>query len=563
MNVMNRFLNVPSDDPDDARRRRLLNIVLLGFSTAGMLSLLTSTYVIITAPPSSGSDNGILVIASSIFLLLTFALFFINRYWSGQVASYVLIIFLTFVPVFIDNPTEVIRGRSLIVFALPIVLAGVLLPPTASFVIAALSAIIIIVYSSFTPGTFPNTPALILYFAIAFISWLSNNGLENALHELRATNQELDQRVADRTRELSDALRREQAEAHKNQAILQSIADGVIVFDENGRAIVSNPAINGLLERPTSRIVGATVEELMDTVPPDHQLQVRALFAGNDVHTDSTSIVWGDKTLSVRVAPLKLDATQTTGAVAVFRDVTREAEINRMKSMIVAMVSHELRTPLGAIQGLAEVLREGVYGSLNDKQQQTIDRVILNAKRLIGMVRDLLDQAQIEAGTLRIECNTFLASELLDTVRDTMAETARQKGLQLLTKVDESFPVYLNGDMPRLIQIGINLVGNALKFTEQGSVTVRLYQPDTTHWAMEVIDTGPGIPISAEAYIFDPFWQIDGSSGRRHGGVGLGLSIVRRLVNLMNGEIKLSSRIGRGTTFTVLLPMQPPVIQNN
>jgi len=127
------------------------------------------------------------------------------------------------------------------------------LPAYASFIVAGLCGVVITVVSFTVPGLTPNTPAIIIYFAIALVSWLSGRGLENALRDLRIINQELDQRVARRTHELSQALLREQAEASKNQAILQSIADGVIVFDNVGRAIVANPAISGLLERPAPR----------------------------------------------------------------------------------------------------------------------------------------------------------------------------------------------------------------------------------------------------------------------------------------------------------------------
>jgi signal transduction histidine kinase len=330
------------------------------------------------------------------------------------------------------------------------------------------------------------------------------------------------------------------------------------VFDELGRASVANPAVNGLLERPESRILGATIDQLMDTVAAENQVEVKELFSPTAVQSVPLNVEWGGRTLSLSVAPLQAGQAGVGGTVAVFRDVTREAEVSRMKSIIVAMVSHELRTPLNAVQGLAEVLQQGVYGRLADKQQVTIDRIIINTKRLMSLVRDVLDQAQIEAGTLKIESVLFSPSELVDAVREVVGGLAKDKGLQFLVTIDEALPSTLVGDPQRLGQILINLTNNAIKFTETGSVSIRLYQFDLVHWAMEVADTGPGIPISAEAYIYDAFRQIDSSGSRRHGGIGLGLSIVKRLVTVMEGDIKLSSRLGRGSTFTVLLPLVHP-----
>jgi signal transduction histidine kinase len=214
------------------------------------------------------------------------------------------------------------------------------------------------------------------------------------------------------------------------------------------------------------------------------------------------------------------------------------------------------------VQGLAEILQQGVYGQLSEKQQQTIERLMVNTQRLMSLVRDLLDQAQIEAGTLKMDSLLFSPSELLDSVREVVSNMAHQKNLAFDLSIDPDLPATLIGDPQRLGQILINLSTNAIKFTEKGSVKIRLYQLGLKQWAMEVADTGPGIPISAEAYIFDAFSQIDSSSGRKHGGIGLGLSIVKRLVTLMEGEIKLSSRVGRGSTFTVLLPLQQPALHS-
>jgi signal transduction histidine kinase len=241
----------------------------------------------------------------------------------------------------------------------------------------------------------------------------------------------------------------------------------------------------------------------------------------------------------------------------VFRDYTREAELERMKSTFVSSVSHELRTPLNAILGYSEILTENVYGPLLDGQRNAINRVTVNSKRLLSIVNDLLDQAQIEAGTLKLRVAPFSPSSLIDGVVDVMDVLAQSKDLELITHIDDDVPATLPSDQQRLHQILINLVGNAIKFTDEGSVWVRIYRPSASQWALEVSDTGCGIPLEAQSYIFDPFQQVDGSATRTHAGSGLGLSIVRQLTALMGGEITLKSQVGEGSTFIVTLPLVP------
>lgn len=243
------------------------------------------------------------------------------------------------------------------------------------------------------------------------------------------------------------------------------------------------------------------------------------------------------------------------GTVTVFRDFTREAEVERLKSTFVAIVSHELRTPLNAILGYAEMFKEAVYGPMNDKQVNMAERIMKNTQRLLGLINDLLDQAQMEAGKLTIHMAPVKPVELLDTLHGLMDKTASDKGIRLTSEIDDSLPPLLSGDAARLQQILVNLVNNSIKFTDQGSVHVKLFYPSQFKWGIEVSDTGQGIPESEVATIFETFRQVEGTATRVHGGFGLGLSIVKQLVNLMNGDIKVNSIIGEGTAFVITLPL--------
>ncbi len=234
---------------------------------------------------------------------------------------------------------------------------------------------------------------------------------------------------------------------------------------------------------------------------------------------------------------------------------------SHLKTELLAKVSHELRTPLGAIIGFAEMMEAGIYGDISTEQNQALTEIIDSGQYLTGLVNELLDQAHFESGRLKLDNSTFTPAALIEPMLSKMKVLAQTKGLTLKSDIADNFPATLSGDLPRLQQILVNLVSNAIKFTERGSVKVRLYQPQPHQYAVQIIDTGIGIPAEAQAYIFEPFRQVDGSVTRKQGGTGLGLSIVKQLAELMGGEIILESRVGRGSTFTLILPYRPETAQ--
>jgi PAS domain S-box-containing protein len=232
-------------------------------------------------------------------------------------------------------------------------------------------------------------------------------------------------------------------------------------------------------------------------------------------------------------------------------------EASRLKSELVAKVSHELRTPLTAILGFAEMLEAEVYGPLTPEQRQPALEIIDSVQYVIKLVNEILSQAQLEAGQLKLQPSAFSPAALVEKVLAKMNPLARSKDIQLITQIAPTLPATFWGDVTRLQQILVNLVDNAIKFTATGSVKVYLFLSDAQYWAIQVTDTGPGIPPEAYDYIFEPFRQVDGSLTREQDGAGLGLSIVKQLTWLMGGQIKLTSQVGQGSTFTVLLPLNP------
>lgn len=555
-----RFMTISTADPDDARKRKILNILLASVGVAAILAILLSIVLIITS--QQDFEDVSLILGGGSFTIAGFLLIYaINHYWSGKIAAFLFLTFLTIIFAFSDTPDQVSDGRTLFLFTLPIIMASILLSPGSSFIFSVFSSIIISLIA-ISIGIFPNIPSIFGFFLVALVSWLSARSLEQTLKELRIINVNLDKVVVERTQALAESLGRERVEARRNQAILNSIADGVIVFDRNWNATLANPAIRSMLEIPLEEVVSKNFRELIEQ--PGLSPRGRSLLSAmmeHETQPPSFRIEWNGKTLSVSAAQVydtHNDVNVNIGTVAVFRDFTREAEVEKLKSTFVAIVSHELRTPLSAILGYAEMFKESVYGPMNEKQVNTADRIMKNTKRLLGLINDLLDQAQMEAGKLTIQMAPVQPADLLEALHGLMDKSAADKSLRLTSEIDPNLPDTLNGDAARLQQILLNLVNNAVKFTEQGSIRVRLFRPNENKWGIVVSDTGDGIPPSEIPHIFDTFRQVDGAATRVHGGFGLGLSIVEQLVNMMNGRIEVQSILGEGTTFMITLPLTIP-----
>jgi len=233
----------------------------------------------------------------------------------------------------------------------------------------------------------------------------------------------------------------------------------------------------------------------------------------------------------------------------------RELEIaSQHKSQFVANMSHELRTPLAAVLGYAELMEEGIYEPLGDKSLAALARIRSNGKHLLGLINTVLDIAKIESGQFSLNLSEYALDSVVETVRVATESLAETKKLSLKTDVAKGLPHGL-GDEQRLTQVLLNLVGNAIKFTDTGEVRITAMAMKG-HFTVAVTDTGPGIPPEELKRVFEQFHQVDNSNTKAKGGTGLGLAIAKQIVEMHGGRIWVESTLGKGATFQMELPVR-------
>ncbi|MEM7333457.1 MAG: ATP-binding protein [Chloroflexota bacterium] len=450
--VISNFIRNQANDPDENRRANLLNIMLLGVTGINIiiLALLLVTQFSVEA--------NILPIGIGTLAIVGIT-YFINQKISGPIASALFLVLLTIIISVSDLPEEIIGGRSLFLFTIPILLASVLLKPHYAFVMTFFVGIVINVIAWRNGLEFQFLSPVSL-FGVGLVAWLSAKSLDDALRELRLINLELDQRVENRTQALQTA-----------------------------------------------------------NIQLQEEIDVR-------IKIERELVVMRDQAVSA----------------------------NNFKSELLARVSHELRTPLGAILGYLEMLRAKIYGSLELQQEETINTIIELNQDLTRLVNELLEQARLDSAEVKLENEMFSPYQLTESIYNRLSILADNKGIKFNWVYDQNLPDQLCGDMQHLRQIFINLVGNALKFTEDGFVELKVVNVDDLNWGIVVADSGIGIPEKDIERIFEGFQQVDHTYTRSRGGFGLGLSIVKHLVSLMNGKISVESEFGKGSKFMVHLP---------
>ncbi len=381
--------------------------------------------------------------------------------------------------------------------------------------------------------------------------------LGNALN-----NAELYRLIREQAERVGSMLRAQQIEAAKNQAILEGIADGVMVADEHGKVILFNAAAERILSiareqalgRPQDGILGLYGSAAREWLAQIEQWRQNPGAYGTEEFLVHRMEV-GRRFVSVHLSPVVSPSQEFLGVVSVFRDITSEVEADRAKSDFVSTVSHELRTPMTSIVGYVDLVLMGATGPLSDMQRDFLKRVKTNAERLTTLVNDLLDISRIETGRVVLQLVPVSVADIVKQVGDLVQPKVEEKEQRLYTVLPADLPrVY--GDRDRLAQILTNIVGNAYKYTPVGGeIGIHAYVRDAKMY-VAVTDTGIGIAPENQKKLFSRFYRVeDDPAVYEVSGTGLGLAISLSLIQMHGGNISLDSVLGKGSTFTFSVPL--------
>jgi signal transduction histidine kinase/CheY-like chemotaxis protein len=383
--------------------------------------------------------------------------------------------------------------------------------------------------------------------------------LAQANARITELNEHLEDEVAARTAELGSALAR-------SRAIVDNLPNGLVAIDHEGRIQAWNPAFATLLSRSEDLTARAAADVLPSALS---ELATRAI---DERQVERTELpLPGDRIGAAVASPIcteKNGAKDCVGAVVILRDVTLEKEIDRMKTDFIATVSHELRTPLTSVLGFAKLTKSKLEATVfphvpadDTKSQRAVkqvsgnmDIIVSEGQRLTSLINDVLDISKMEAGRMEWKLAPVDPASLITRAVDATSALFTSDAVKLVHEIEPSLPA-IEADADRMLQVMINLVSNAAKFTDAGSVTVRARRhPDGLE--LSVTDTGAGIEVADQESIFEKFKQVGDTLTSKPKGTGLGLPICKQIVSAHRGTIQVESRPGAGATFRVVLPVE-------
>lgn len=378
--------------------------------------------------------------------------------------------------------------------------------------------------------------------------------------ELKRLSATLEKKVLKRTEDL-DQIR------SKNEAILASIGDGLVVVDKEGKISYINKSFEEMLGWKSQEIIGKTMVEV---VPREDINGVEVLFkeriltqvlSGKKFVANLTNLFYyirKDKSrfpVSSIIAPVILDS-KIVGAVEVFRDITKEKEVDKAKTEFVSLASHQLRTPLSTVSWYSEMLLAGDVGEVTPEQKKYLEEIYHGNQRMVDLVNTLLDVSRIELGTFIVESKPTNIVRLAQEVIEEHKLQIRAKRIRFSFSSGKSIP-FIQADPKILRMVVQNLLSNAIKYTpEGGKVDISIAHKDEDMVLFKIVDTGYGIPKDQQDKIFTKLFRADNVIGKDTEGTGLGLYIAKSIVEQSGGEIRFESSENKGTTFFVKLPLQ-------
>jgi two-component system cell cycle sensor histidine kinase PleC len=372
-----------------------------------------------------------------------------------------------------------------------------------------------------------------------------------------------------------NAAERERLRAEKKlEVALSNMAQGICLYDAEGRLVLANQKYAEFYDLPADTVKpGMTLRDILDVMTAASRIVSRDVERVVAEHlailSDRETRAFQHDLRGGQVIEVMQQSLPDGGFVVMYSDITARAQstaalvsaktqaetANRAKSEFLANMSHELRTPLNAIIGFSEIIKDGVLGPIGSpKYLQYAGDIHQSGQHLLSIINDVLDMSKIEAGRYELQEGTIDLAEVVASCLIMISGRARDGGVCLENRVAES-AVRLHGDHRAVKQVVLNLLSNAVKFTRaDGTVAVDLYLESIGALALSVADTGIGIADADLARVFEPFQQVDSSYGRAHDGIGLGLSISKRLMELHGGGLQIESRVDRGTTATIRFP---------
>lgn len=396
--------------------------------------------------------------------------------------------------------------------------------------------------------------------------------LKTKSKEIRESRDELEIRVKERTAALNESKKSAEAARMVVDTTLQNMSQGILMVDGEGKILkyndkfleymdITKEQVKAIETGPELRaLVSSTIGE--DAVERSKQLAEQGGEASYDFRTQR------GVHLDIRQNPLAVG-----GFVRTYTDISdrklfeeklkkaiSDAEAaTEAKASFMASMSHEIRTPMNGVIGMVDLLQQS---DLTSDQQQMMQTISESGAMLVTLINDILDFSKIESGKIDLESIPMLLVETVEVAIQSLASTAVKKGLRLISYIDPGLPEYILGDPVRVRQIIVNLLSNAIKFSEQGDVVIRVEQisaneDDKITVRFSVTDQGIGIAEEDQGKLFQAFSQAETSTTRKHGGTGLGLAICKRLVELMNGEIGVNSKLGEGSEFYASIPVTP------
>jgi len=383
------------------------------------------------------------------------------------------------------------------------------------------------------------------------------------------------------SRSMAHLVRRQEQETGQLRSILESIADGVIVSDAHDQVILSNSAALGILGLEQSDVLGQPFGQIMGCMVPTGEVGIIGTLTQVSPYSMEAVFQVSDSVVQMSMSPVENRDGVPLGVVAVLRDITALAqaeaereqlltdlqergrqleeaaeqlrELDRLKSQFITNMSHELRTPLNHIIGFSAMMLKEMSGPLTDMQRQDLETIQKGGKHLMGLITDILDISQIWAGKMNITPGDVNLPALIEETMLLAAPLIEDKPIEMLQSLDPDIPT-IQADEKRVRQVLVNLLDNAAKYTKEGQITVSAARENSSI-VISVSDTGIGIPPDHMESIFEEFGRVDDSSTREVDGLGLGLSISRRLVELHGGRIWVESEMETGSTFHFSLPI--------